>query len=124
MTTWLEIPLLVCSLLLLLPLLVLTLEVLAALLPARSRTTSRPPGLRCTILVPAHDEETGIAATLASIRSQLAPQDRLVVVADNCTDRTAAVAREAGAEVVERTDPARRGKGFALDCGVRALEAD
>src|SRR5262249_4132841 len=49
--------------------------------------------------------------------------DRLVVVADNCTDDTATIAAAAGAEVVERRDPLRVGKGFALDAGVRHLGA-
>jgi cellulose synthase/poly-beta-1,6-N-acetylglucosamine synthase-like glycosyltransferase len=50
--------------------------------------------------------------------------DRILVVADNCTDGTAAAAREAGAEVVERRDADRRGKGYALDCGLKHLAAD
>jgi cellulose synthase/poly-beta-1,6-N-acetylglucosamine synthase-like glycosyltransferase len=122
MTTWLEITLLVGSLLLLLPVLVLVLEVLAALLPPRAAAPSCP-GASCAVLVPAHNEEAGIEATLVSARGQLRPGDRLLVVADNCTDRTAEVARAAGAEVVERSDPERRGKGYALDWGARALSA-
>src|SRR6476469_7481059 len=92
--------------LLLMPLAVLTVECLAALLPGR-RTAYTPAGARplCVVLVPAHDEESGLPPTLAGLRSQLRPGDRLLVVADNCTDRTAAVARAAGAEVVERHDP-------------------
>lgn len=123
MSAWLEIALLVWSLLLVLPLLVLVVEVLAAFLPGRATPVSRS-AIRCGILVPAHDEEAGIGATLASITTQLRPGDRLLVVADNCTDRTAEVARLAGAEVIERFDPSNRGKGFALDCGVRALDSD
>src|SRR5690606_30500033 len=73
------------------------------------------------VIVPAHQEEDGIGDTVTALRSQLRLDDRLLVVADNCTDRTAILAREAGAEVVERVDPARRGKGFALDFGVRYL---
>jgi cellulose synthase/poly-beta-1,6-N-acetylglucosamine synthase-like glycosyltransferase len=49
--------------------------------------------------------------------------DRLLVVADNCTDDTALVAAVAGAEVIERNDPERRGKGYALDCGLKHLGA-
>ena len=79
---------------------------------------------RVGVLVPAHDEVTGIARTLESILPQLLTGDRLLVVADNCTDATAAVARATGAEAIERTDPARRGKGYALDFGVRHFEAD
>jgi len=75
------------------------------------------------VVVPAHNESTGLIPTISDIRSQLRPNDRLLVVADNCTDDTAAVARAAGAEVVERHDADRRGKGFALDFGLRALLA-
>lgn len=45
----------------------------------------------------------------------------MLVVADNCTDRTAELARACGAEVTERCDMQRRGKGYALDHGVRHL---
>jgi cellulose synthase/poly-beta-1,6-N-acetylglucosamine synthase-like glycosyltransferase len=76
------------------------------------------------ILVPAHDEEEGIARTVTALKSELGPGDRLLVIADNCSDRTAERAREAGAEVAERTDPERRGKGFALSFGAAALAAD
>jgi glycosyltransferase involved in cell wall biosynthesis len=74
------------------------------------------------VVMPAHDEAAGIAAAIAAVRAQLGDADRLLVVADNCSDATAAVARAAGAEVTERTDPQRRGKGYALDHGVRWLE--
>ncbi|MFT4101491.1 MAG: glycosyltransferase family 2 protein [Burkholderiaceae bacterium] len=81
------------------------------------------PRAPVAILIPAHDEAGGIGATLASVLAQLRDGDRLLVVADNCSDDTAAVARRAGAEVVERRDPERRGKGYALDFGVRHLMA-
>ena len=55
--------------------------------------------LRLTVLVPAHDEALTIEATLASLRGQTRRPDRVVVVADNCTDETPAIAREHGAEV-------------------------
>ncbi|NBS96299.1 MAG: glycosyl transferase, partial [Betaproteobacteria bacterium] len=60
-------------------------------------------------------------ATLDSIRPQLIDSDRLLVVADNCSDATAVIALDAGAEVIERTDPSCLGKGYALDYGVRYL---
>jgi cellulose synthase/poly-beta-1,6-N-acetylglucosamine synthase-like glycosyltransferase len=75
------------------------------------------------VLIPAHDEEKGIGRTVQALLPQLRPGDRLVVVADNCTDRTAEVARSLGATVSERTDADKRGKGYALDHGVRFLEA-
>jgi len=80
--------------------------------------------LPVAVLVPAHDEAEGIGATLESVLPQIAKGDRVLVVADNCSDATADVARAAGAEVVERVDPDRRGKGHALDFGVRALAAN
>ena len=107
--------------LLALPCLVLLVECLAA----RRGTGALSPGpsatVRTTVIVPAHDEALGIGATVASLRAQLAPADSLVVVADNCTDDTAEVARQAGATVLERTDPARRGKGHAITFAVEAL---
>ncbi|WGS17354.1 MULTISPECIES: glycosyltransferase [unclassified Bradyrhizobium] len=75
------------------------------------------------ILVPAHDEEQNIEATLLRIRQDLAPGDRLLVVADNCSDRTAPLAARAGAEILVRSNPERRGKGFALAAGLRHLTA-
>lgn len=116
--------LILVGLLLLVPTAVLLLEVLAAFLPARAdapRTGTRPP---FAVLVPAHNEAAGIAATLASIRPQLTSVDRLLVIADNCTDDTQKIASAAGAEVIARHDPMRRGKGFALDFGIRHLSLD
>jgi cellulose synthase/poly-beta-1,6-N-acetylglucosamine synthase-like glycosyltransferase len=103
----------------------LLVQVLASALPPRRQPGAAiaRDGTRVAILVPAHDEAPGIATTLAALLKQLAPGDRLLVVADNCSDDTAHVAAAAGAEVVERRDPARRGKGYALDFGVRHLEA-
>jgi cellulose synthase/poly-beta-1,6-N-acetylglucosamine synthase-like glycosyltransferase len=74
--------------------------------------------------MPAHDEAVGIAGPIRSVLSQLNAGDRLLVVADNCKDETARVAAELGAEVIERNDPDRRGKGYALDYGLWHLRAD
>jgi glycosyltransferase involved in cell wall biosynthesis len=79
---------------------------------------------RIAILIPAHDESAGILPTLSDIKQQLLPADRLLVVADNCTDDTALVAQAQGAEVIERHDPAKQGKGYALDFGIRHLSSD
>jgi cellulose synthase/poly-beta-1,6-N-acetylglucosamine synthase-like glycosyltransferase len=76
------------------------------------------------VLIPAHDEAKGILATLNDIKLQLRPGDRLLVVADNCTDDTASVAAALGAEVAVRNDLTRIGKGYALDWGVKYLAAD
>ena len=72
--------------------------------------------LRFDLIVPAHDEESGIARTVRSLLAVDYPSAlrRVRVVADNCTDATAARARAAGAEVWVRDEPERRGKGYAL----------
>jgi hypothetical protein len=104
---------------------VLCVEALAALVPSRrSARGAAGPRPRAAILVPAHDEVSGIARTVSALRGELGPGDRLLVIADNCSDATAARAREAGAEVAERTDPDRRGKGYALSFGASVLDAD
>ncbi len=77
-------------------------------------------GIRCAtkflVVVPAHNESSGLTATIASVLAQEYPKHhvRCVVVADNCTDDTAEIAAAAGAQVVIRTDTARQGKGHAL----------
>lgn len=76
------------------------------------------------VLVPAHDEELGIAATLDSIRADLWEGDRLVVVADNCGDDTARIAEAHGAEVLIRTNPDERGKGYAIHFAIDALRSN
>jgi cellulose synthase/poly-beta-1,6-N-acetylglucosamine synthase-like glycosyltransferase len=71
---------------------------------------------RFAILVPAHNEEALIGRLIDNLHQLDYPQDRfeVCVVADNCDDATAAIARTKGARVFERTDPAQRAKGFAL----------
>jgi cellulose synthase/poly-beta-1,6-N-acetylglucosamine synthase-like glycosyltransferase len=77
--------------------------------------STRPPA-RFAIVIPAHDEETTITDVVECCRSMDYPADRfdVFVIADNCSDRTAEIARAAGACVLERNDPAARGKGYAL----------
>jgi biofilm PGA synthesis N-glycosyltransferase PgaC len=59
-----------------------------------------PGPLRLTVLMPAHDESVTIAATLTSLSAQTRAPDRVIVIADNCTDDTAEIARARGAEVM------------------------
>lgn len=104
-----------------LPVGLLLLQVLSAWLPRRTAPPC-PDATGCfAVLMPAHDEALNIRSVVKSVRLDLRPQDRLLVVADNCGDDTAAMARAVGAEVVERQDPMRRGKGYALDFGIRHL---
>jgi 1,2-diacylglycerol 3-beta-glucosyltransferase len=101
-----------------LPLLAIALYLfaLAALSRRPPIPTYPPPRRRFDVIVPAHDEESGVAHTVASLLGVDYPPElrRVLVVADNCTDGTAACAAAAGATVLVRDDPQRRGKGFAL----------
>lgn len=101
-------------------------EVLAgcfALRKERTPSVAAPSTLshRTTVLIPAHNEGAGILPTIRDVQAQLGPSDRILVVADNCTDDTAAIVHAAGVEVIVRADPARRGKGYALEFGARHL---
>lgn len=113
--------------LLVVPVAVFFVEIIAAVaLPQRqfTRRADYNTRRRIAVLVPAHNESTGILTTLEDIQRQLRPGDTLLVVADNCTDDTAAVARAGGATVIERHDPTKIGKGYALDLGLRHLVLD
>jgi cellulose synthase/poly-beta-1,6-N-acetylglucosamine synthase-like glycosyltransferase len=83
------------------------------------RETARPygtPAMKFDIIVPAHDEELCIERTIRSLEGIDYPARlrRIHVIADNCSDLTGELARNAGAEVFVRTEPTRRGKGHAL----------
>lgn len=71
---------------------------------------------RIAVLVPAHDEELLVGRCVRSLLDQSYPEGgcEVVVIADNCTDDTAAVAKAAGARVLVRHEPGLRGKGRAL----------
>ena len=110
---------------LLVPISVLFVECSVALLPSRSETEAvKEPRPKVTILVPAHDEALGIGATLETLLPQLTEKDRIVVVADNCSDETAAISRRFGVTVIERQDTELLGKGYALDYGLRFIEKE
>jgi cellulose synthase/poly-beta-1,6-N-acetylglucosamine synthase-like glycosyltransferase len=115
---------LVAGVLVLVPSAVLALVCLAACLPSRprARTLVRVP--RTAVLVPAHVEEASLPAALRTILPELAEHDRLVVVAHNCTDRTAMLARALGAEVVEAHDDGTHGKPAALRAGLAHLDRE
>lgn len=120
----LDIALSAAAALLLIPTSLLAIEVAAALASGAEDDLPQGERRRVAIVMPAHDEAAGIEDSIRALLPQLLGTDRLVVVADNCSDQTAAVASAAGAEVIVRTDPARRGKGYALDFAVRHLEHD
>jgi cellulose synthase/poly-beta-1,6-N-acetylglucosamine synthase-like glycosyltransferase len=121
LSTILDVLLTAIALVLLIPIGLLLLEVLSALRVPNAPVpgTTRP---RVAIVMPAHNEASGISRSIGSILPQLTAADRLIVVADNCSDDTSTVASRTGAEVIVRNDAERRGKGYALDFGVRHLE--
>ena len=91
----------------------LFLTLWSACLPAPRRTRVMP---RFDIVVPAHDEAAVIGRCLASLHRLDWPAQRLqlIVLADNCNDATAAVARGCGVRVIVRDDQGQQGKGYAL----------
>jgi 1,2-diacylglycerol 3-beta-glucosyltransferase len=97
-----------------------------ALLARRRDGLAGSTTTRFDIIVPAHNEETGIEQTVHSLRTLDYPSEmfRIVVIADNCSDRTAELAREAGAIVVERFDQVQRGKGYALALAYEKILAE
>ena len=97
---------------------------LAAAWPRRERPGIRTaPGVTFVVVIPAHDEEMVLAGTLESLDAQQYPREQyeVVVVADNCADSTAALARSHGVTVLERFDQIARGKGHALDWALGRL---
>src|SRR5262249_33750666 len=114
-----------------LPVLYLCIVSISALLRARQRRKKpiifSPPYARFALLVPAHNEEAVIGKLLESLSELDYPADQYTVhiVADNCTDTTAELARASGYALVhERSDQEKRGKGFALSWLLEQLEKD
>jgi GT2 family glycosyltransferase len=95
----------------------LLLVAIAALATRTNRPASTDSRLRVQVVIPAHDEEAGIAATVRSALALDYPRDLfdVVVIADNCHDGTAEIARQEGAIVIERTNDSDRSKGYALE---------
>ncbi len=103
--------------------------VLLAAAGSASRRRSPAAGRRSRrllVLIPAHNEERGLPATLEGLNRSDYPAHhvRVIVIADNCTDDTARVAAAAGAEVMVRDDLEQRGKGYALSWALARLGED
>lgn len=94
----------------------LVLLTLAAYLYRKPGVPDAPP-LKIAVVIPAHDEESQIAATVHTVAASDYPAGHreIFVIADNCTDQTAIRAREADAAVFERNDLDNRGKGQAVN---------
>lgn len=120
--------LLIISWTMLIPIGMLWVECIFACLPDKDSQdqliSSQKLRPKIAVLIPAHNEESGIKATIETLLPQLTKEDFLVVIADNCTDETAAISRQLGVTVIERKDAQRRGKGYALDYGLKFLEKE
>lgn len=121
-----EISLITIAILVSIPLLVVGTECLIVL-ACDTKSHDCPdipdPSITYKILIPAHDESAIIDKTLTRLIAELPgnnPAD-IVLVADNCSDGTAAIARKVGVTVLERHNINQRGKGFALDFGIKHL---
>lgn len=73
------------------------------------------------VLMPAHNEEVVIADTIRALQPHLNEHLRLLIVADNCSDKTVDIAQSFGVEVLPRFHDTNRGKGYALDYGINHL---
>lgn len=99
----------------------LLLEVILSIGTAPAPETPGAARGRIGVVIPAHNEQEAVAATVAAVRAQLRDIDPIIVVADNCDDETASRARPAGADAVERRDRTKCGKGYALQFGIDHL---
>jgi 1,2-diacylglycerol 3-beta-glucosyltransferase len=90
--------------------------------PSSSQAVGEIP--RLLFLVPAHDEELFISGCVRSLMAVAYPSThrRVIVVADNCSDATARLAREQGAESLERNDPAQPGKPRAIAWALNQID--
>jgi cellulose synthase/poly-beta-1,6-N-acetylglucosamine synthase-like glycosyltransferase len=115
--TWLATILVVLNLMLLPYFGLMLATAVAAIASRRAPVTTSRPRARFLVAIPAHDEEAGIASTVRSCLHQDYPRMlfEVVVIADNCSDRTYALALREGAAVLERHDPLRRSKGYAIE---------
>src|SRR3954449_2802326 len=79
--------------------------------------------LRFLVLIPAYNEAIVIDACLEAISADLRPGDQVMVVADRCTDETAAIARRRGAVVLERGQDEQPGRAAARQAGLEHARA-
>jgi len=92
------------------------LAIVALLNRGKGITILKENNTKFVIVVPAHNEESTLQKTLSSCALLDYPSDQyqIYVVADNCTDKTAQIAKNAGVTCLERENLVERGKGYAL----------
>ena len=105
--------LLVSAIGILIPIIVFATECFCSVLPKkRDRDLFLVNSPKTAILIPAHNEAEHIALVVQEAQRQLGDNDQLVVIADNCQDNTAELARSVGAFVIERVNEIEKGKGL------------
>ncbi|MDJ0595824.1 MAG: glycosyltransferase family 2 protein [Pleurocapsa sp. MO_226.B13] len=110
---------------LIIPCAVFFIECFAAVVSRQSeRELSKIERPKTTVLIPAHNEAEQITEVLKVLKSQVNERDRIIVIADNCHDNTAELARATGVTVLERENKTDRGKGYALDYAMQRIKDD
>jgi len=108
---------------LIIPCLIFFIECFAAFSSRKSNfdlsNVERP---KTTVLIPAHNEAEQIKEVLEVLQQQVTEQDEIIVIADNCHDDTAELARSTGVKVLERENLSDRGKGYALDHAMQQIK--
>lgn len=123
MKTIVDCGLLLITCIIFIPCIVLLIECLMSLLPSVKILNTKPEDdYKFKVLIPAHNEEKVIETTLKSLLPQVNSPDQIIVIADNCSDRTAMIARQYNITVLERQDDKNKGKGYALDYGLNYLK--
>ena len=118
-----NVTLLLTGAIVLIPCTVFLIECLAATVSSKSDldlTNIKRP--KTTILIPAHNEAEQITEVLTVLKQQITKRDRIIVIADNCHDNTAELARATGVTVLERENQTARGKGYALDYAMQKIK--
>ncbi len=118
-----NVALLLAGIIVLIPCVVFFIECFSAFVSSKSQLDlselQRP---KTTVLIPAHNEAEQITEVLEVLKQQITEQDRIIVIADNCHDNTAELARATGVTVLERTNLNDRGKGYALDYAMQKIK--
>ena len=113
------------GIILIIPCLMLFWECFAAfILPPLKINTRKINRPKTTLLIPAHNEAEQIKEVLETLLPQTTERDRVIVIADNCHDNTAELARSTGVTVFEREHKYDRGKGYALDFAIQKIKHD
>lgn len=118
-----KIILLLVGVVLTIPCFIFFIECFAAFVSGKSNEdladVDRP---KTTVLIPAHNEAEQIKEVIEVLQQQITPQDKVIVIADNCHDNTAELARSTGVTVLERENLNDRGKGYALDYAMNQIK--